>query len=290
MYDINSLPKILSAVDAGYTVEGGYAFLKEDYQRFYGRRYLTADLVKDEVDSFSYSVFPFTILGIAIKNSHLEIVSLPFTSELKLYATINDPTLVFGDRSFVKYGTPASNRFTKSINTNVDPWQDEVFTSGEVIKPAEVYSCDCASYSKAIIAMPQTTQTNGERKINRQNRYPLPTALSSNRFQNLGIDKVSGKATSWASAADKNSFQFCKHTVTGMFVDGVQLIEPSQYPTQLEREIFEDKLKAELEQLGDAWRYSAERSGISLTEIVFSLAQGLNLDDVETGYVVLNSN
>ena len=42
--------------------------------------------------------------------------------------------------------------------------------------------------------------------------------------------------------------------------------------------------------------YSAEvvqafkRGGISLTEVVFALAQGLNLDNVETAYVVLNSN
>jgi len=138
--------------------------------------------------------------------------------------------------------------------------------------------------------MPQATQDQGQRKINRQNRYPLPTALSSNRYQNLGIDKVSGKISSWASASDKNSYQFCKHTVTAMFVDGVQLIEPSEYPTQLERELFEDKLEAELDKLDVAWKLSAERGGISLAEIVFSLAQGLNLDDVETGYVVLNSN
>ena len=118
----------------------------------------------------------------------------------------------------------------------------------------------------------------------------MPTALSGNRFENLGIDKVAGKAASWAKEDDKTSFRMCKHTVTGMFVDGIQLIEPSQYPTELERDIFEDKLNKELEQVDDAFRLSAERGGISLTEIIFSLAQGLNLDDVETGYVVLNSN
>ena len=121
-------------------------------------------------------------------------------------------------------------------------------------------------------------------------RYPLPTAQGPNRFENLGINKVAGKASSWATNEYKSSFKMCKHTVAGMFVDGVQLIEPSQYPTEFEREIFDKKLEKELDTLGDAWRMSAERSGISLTEIVFSLSQGLNLDDVETGYVVLNSN
>tara|TARA_B100000073_G_scaffold248875_1_gene209121 strand:- start:591 stop:818 length:228 start_codon:yes stop_codon:yes gene_type:complete len=75
-----------------------------------------------------------------------------------------------------------------------------------------------------------------------------------------------------------------------MFYDKVQMIEPSQYPTTVERVLFENKLEKELEELDAAWKYSSKRGGISLTEIVFSLAQGLNLDDVETGYVVLNSN
>jgi len=290
MYDIASLPAIISAVDGEYTITGSYAFFKKEYQRYFGRKYLTADLIKEEVKDFSYSVFPFTILGAAVIDNHLEITSVPFTSEIKLYTEINDGTLTFHDRSFVKYVQPSSAAFVKAINTNVDAWQDEVFTTGLPLQPAEVYSCDCASYSKTIIAMPQSTQNDTERKTNRQNQYPLPTTLSGNRFENLGIDKIAGKAAGWGKAADRNMFKLCKHTVTGMFADGVQLIEPSQYPTELERDLFEEKLKAEIEKLGDAWRYSAERGGISLTEIVFSLAQGLNLDDVETGYVVLNSN
>ena len=289
MYDINSLPTIFKG-KGEYTITGTYAFLKEEYQRFFKPKYLTADLIKDEVEALSYSVFPFTILGASIVNDTLEIVSEPFTSEIKLYAPINDGTLVFAQNSFVKYVEPSSPAFTKAINTNVDPWQDEVFTSSNPIKPAEIFTCDCPSFSKTILAMPQATEHNDERKVNRQNRYPLPTALSRNRFENLGIDKIAGKAASWATADDKTSFRMCKHTVTGMFVDGIQLIEPSQYPTQLERDVFEEKLERELEKVDDAFRLSAERGGISLAEIVFSLAQGLNLDDVETGYVVLNSN
>lgn len=290
MYDIQTLPSVLKASNGTYTVEGSYVFRKNDYQRFFKRNYLTADLVKSEVEAFSYSIFPYTILGAAIEGDELVLTSVPFTSEIKLYTQINEGTLVFNDRSFVRYQEPRNPVFRRAINTNVDPHQDQVFTNGNPIKPAEVYSCDCPSYSKTIISMPQSTQNNETRKTNRQYSYPLPTALSSNRFQNLGIDKVAGRAASWASSADKNSYQTCKHTVTGMFVDGVQLIEPSQYPTLLEREYFEDKLITELNSLDDAWRLSAERGGISLAEIVFSLSQGLNLDDVETGYVVLKSN
>jgi len=215
---------------------------------------------------------------------------------------LQDSTLIFHDKSFVKYSVPVkpykdkngnsirNEAFDKAINIDIDPRQDEVFTTGEKLGPADTYTCDCPSYSKTLLSMPQAEQNEGERKTNRQNRYPLPTALSANRFQNLGIDKVAGKATTWAKAADNNSYRMCKHSIAGMFVDRVQLIEPSQYPTQLERVQFEEKLEKELEELDSAWKYSAMRGGISLTEIVFSLSQGLNLDDVETGYVVLNSN
>ena len=75
MYDIAELPAILTAVDAQYTIKGSYAFLKQDYQRYFGRKYLTADLVKEEVKDFSYSVLPFVILGVAIKGNNLEILS-----------------------------------------------------------------------------------------------------------------------------------------------------------------------------------------------------------------------
>ena len=290
MYDINTLPSIFTSTDSEYIIKGSYAFLKENYQRYFGRKYLTGELIKDEITTISYSVFPFTILGAAIVGDYIELTSIPFTSEIKLYTDVSDGTVVFADNSFVRYTEPSSSRFRKAINTNVKPHQDEVFTSGNPLEPAEVYTCDCPSYSKTIIAMPQATQNNDERRVNRQNRYPLPTVLSANRFENLGIDKVSGKAASWETAANKTEYRMCKHTVAGMFVDGVQLIEPSEYPTELERDAFEDKLQKEISELDEAWRLSAERSGISLTEIVFSLSQGLNLDDVETGYVVLNSN
>ena len=290
MYDISQLPKVLSSTQGEYTLKGSYVFLKDEYQRFFGRQYFTAGLIEKEIESLSYSVLPFLILGASIDNGYLSLKSVPFTSEIKLYTDTTDPTLVFHDKSFVKYTTPHNPEFRKAIDTNVSPWQDEVFASGNILMPADIYTCDCPSYSKTILAMPQAEQNDGERKANRQARYPLPTAMSANRFQNLGIDKVAGKATTWARPSDNNSYKYCKHTVTGMFYDKVQMIEPSQYPTAVERVLFEEKLEKELESLDNAWKYSAKRGGISLTEIVFSLAQGLNLDDVETGYVVLNSN
>ena len=75
-----------------------------------------------------------------------------------------------------------------------------------------------------------------------------------------------------------------------MFTDGLKVIEPNQYPTQEAREYFEDKMIKRFDNYDRDFRLSFERAGISLTEIVFALAQGLNLDNTETAYVVLNSN
>ena len=56
MYDINTLPSILTSTDSEYTIKGSYAFLEETYQRYFGRKYLTDELVKNEPHIISYSV------------------------------------------------------------------------------------------------------------------------------------------------------------------------------------------------------------------------------------------
>ena len=297
MYDISTLPKIFKSKNASYQISGTYVFQKSNYQRFYGKQYLTSDVVEDAVTDVSYSVLPFLVLSATIENNNLIIQSEPFKSEIKFYPPLTgDGSLVFSDHSFCKYRIEVDkqgnkiNRFDYAVDTNVDPWQDEVFTTGNPLQPADVYTCSCPSYSKSITAIPQQTQNYGERRVNRQRRYPLPTALSSNRFENLGIDSASGKITSWESEVDRQGFKLCKHTIAARFVDNVKVLEPSQYPTVEARVQFEKKLEKDLEDLDQNFRLSFQRSGISLAEIVFSLAQGLNLDDVETAYVMLNSN
>ena len=291
MYDISELPKIFTATGATYEISGTYIFQKSDYQRFFGQQYLTADLVKDQVTDVSYSVLPFVVLGASIENNELKIVSEPFKSEIKFYPPLlGNGTLIFNDKSFCKYRVNQNNRFDYDLDTNVDPWQDEVFTTGQTLKPADVYTCSCPSFSKAIITAPQATQDYNERKANRQLRYPLPTALSSNRFENIGIDSAAGKIASWETQIDREAFKLCKHTIAARFIDNVKVLEPNGYPTVEARLQFEQKLNKDLENLDRDFRLSFQRSGISLAEIVFSLAQGLNLDDIETAYVVLNSN
>ena len=74
-----------------------------------------------------------------------------------------------------------------------------------------------------------------------------------------------------------------------MFIEHKKIQEPNKYPTVDVREKFEAKLAEEISQVGDRFASSYKRGGITAIEVVFALAQGLNLDDVETAYVVLNS-
>ena len=86
------------------------------------------------------------------------------------------------------------------------------------------------------------------------------------------------------------SYKLCKHSIAAMFIEHKQVIEPSQYPTVEARVNFEEKLNKEMNEVGDKFEASYKRGGITTLEIIFALAQGLNLDDVELAYVVLNSN
>ena len=74
-----------------------------------------------------------------------------------------------------------------------------------------------------------------------------------------------------------------------MFIDQLKVVEPNTYPTYETRIQFEDKLEKEIEEVGNRFTDSYKRSGITTLEIVFALAQGLNLDDVEIAMVVLGS-
>ena len=195
LYDIASLPSIFSTKEATYTISGLHIFQKELYQKYFGRQYLTGDVVREEVDTASYSVFPFTILGVKSGGGFIELTAVPFTSELKMYSPPDgNSILVFTDYSFTKLsvdeyngnyyhslGAPGSSPWMR-LDTDVDPWMDEVFTTGNSLRPATIYTCSCPNHSHAILRTPQSTQDDGTRKVNRQRRYPLPTVLGKSDF------------------------------------------------------------------------------------------------------------
>ena len=303
LYDITSLDVLATTTASSLTLNGTYRYDKSLYQRFFGQQYLTAEVVEEEIISLSYVVLPFTIQGIErVPNStNVEIRAIPFKGELRMYTELTSATLAFADWSFTRtdvdaydgvyyhqLGAPGSEPWMR-IDSDVDPWMDEIFTGSEPLKPATMYSCSCPNHAQAILRAPQETDDTNTRRINRQLRYPLPTVLGQNSLTGAGVLQAAGRIESWESREHKMSFKMCKHSIASMFIEHIKLQEPNKYPTVDSRLAFEEKLEKEMDEVGDRFVASYKRGGITALEIVFAMAQGLNLDDVELAYVVLNS-
>ena len=303
LYDITSLEVLADVNIIELEINGQYTYDKSLYQRFFGRQYLSADVVEDEVVAASYTVMPFTILGIneIPGTNQVRIKSVPFAGEFRMYTDVNDATLSFADWSFTKtdvdeydgdyyhqQGTPGQEPWMR-VDTDVDPWMDEVFTSGRPLKPATTFSCSCPNHSQAILRAPQETEDNQSRKINRQRKYPLPTVMGQNDLTGTGIQQAAGRIESWESREHKMSYKMCKHSIAAMFIERIKTKEPSAYPTVDSRLAFEEKLTKEMDMVDQKFSASYKRGGITALEVIFAMAQGLNLDDVELAYVVLNS-
>ena len=303
LYDINDLTPIISDPNGGFTLTGTYIYEKDRYQRFYKNQYLTGDLAVQGADLFSYSVMPYRILGAERRNGKILLKSEPFISEFRFTKpTGGNATLIFTDNSFTKMEIDEydglyyhkqghiKDELWMRLDTDVDPWMDEIFTSGNPLKPATIYTCSCPNYSQAMLRAPQQSEDEGTRRINRQRRYPLPTAQGRADFDQIGLGKAAGKIESWESNEHRLGFKMCKHTIAAMFINNLKVKEPNSYPTVEARESFEEKLNKDIAEVGEEFNDSYRRGGLTTLEIVFALAQGLNLDEVETAYVVLNSS
>ena len=287
MLDLTGLPTIFSTTNAELTIEGSYVFNKADYQRYFPGIYFDAAFIGDKVESISYSILPFVVKKSDIVNGNFIFEAEPYFSEINLYPSLdNGTTLVFTDNSFAKTFT-TDTKWT-NLDTDVDPWMDDVFSVGATLTPANSYSCSCPNFSQSLLSMPQSNQNEDTRKTNRQNRYPLPTAQSQTDYQASGQSVVSGKANSWESEAHRLSFKLCKHTIATMFNENIKVREPNKYPTLEAREGFEEKLSKDIQATYDNFDRSYRRTGISISEIVFSLSKALNLNSTKTAYMVFD--
>ena len=303
LYDISSLDVLVDTTAAELEINGRYRYDKSLYQRFFGQQYLSAEVVEEEIETVSYTVMPFTILGISDEpgTNQVRINSIPFQGELRMHTDVTNATLSFADWSFTKtdvdeyngeyyhqLGAPGEVPWMR-VDTDIDPWMDEIFTSGRPLKPATMYSCSCPNYTQAILRTPQETEDNQSRKVNRQRRYPLPTVMGQADITGTGVQQAAGRMESWESREHKMSFKMCKHSIASMFIERIKTKEPSTYPTLDSRLAFEEKLTKEMDMVDQKFAASYKRGGITALEIIFAMAQGLNLDDVELAYVVLNS-
>ena len=303
LYDISTLPPLYESInnDAEYTIDGLFVFQKSDYQRYYGKQYLTGELAMTDKNQVSYTVLPFAIRSVADLGSTVELTSVPIRTEVKVYNTLDLNTIVFADHSFTnttvdkydgnyyhQHNTPNADLWQRK-DPDVNPWMDEVFTSGSPLYPADVYSCSCPNYSQTLLRAPQTTESEGKRKINRQRRYPLPTAVGKNAFDGAEFTDTAGIMQTWESQSHKMGFKMCKHTIATMFMDKLKIKEPASFPTADVMINFTEKLDKEISAMSGLFTEMYEREGINPLEIVYAMGEGLNLDTNEMAYVMLAS-
>ena len=74
-----------------------------------------------------------------------------------------------------------------------------------------------------------------------------------------------------------------------MFIEKLKVAEPSQIPSYETRVKFEAKLKEEMAQVAEEFIQSYQRGDLSLLELVFATAEGLNMDEVELASAILNT-
>ncbi len=303
--EINEFEQIYTTKQSSGGLQGLFVYDKDRYQRFFGKQYLTAEVVRDEVETIAYGILPWTIQSILVDTEAnlLSLTSAPFQMSLQMYApTEPERYIIFDEKGFTKQSIDidANGNYNhaplvpgelpwQKINLAVDPWMDEIFTNQSALRFADLYTCSCPAYLHAVLRMPEAYDDDNH-VTNRQQRLPMPTAKSAPSYDTAGILKTAGIAQSWATDAYSKSYKVCKHTIASMFIDKIRVMEPNTFPTAEGREDFEKKLSEDIAEVANEFNAQLKRSEITQVEIIFALAEALNLDDVEIGYVLLTAN
>ena len=303
--EINEFEQIYTSDEASGGLEGLFVYDKDRYQRFFGRQYLTAQVVEEEVSSLAYGILPWTIQSVKanVQTNELSLTSAPFQMALQMYTpTEQERYIIFNEKGFttqsVDYDANGNynhappkpgEQLWQKINLSVDPWIDEIFTNNSALRFADLYTCSCPAYLHAVLRSPESTNEQGNTN-NRQQRMPMPTAKGAPSYDAAGILKTAGIAQSWATAVYKKSFKICKHTVASMFINKIRVMEPNTFPSADARENFEKKLAQDISEVSQEFNAQLKRSEITQIEVIYALAEALNLDDIEIGYVLLTAN
>ena len=302
--EINSADQIFSTTTATGSLDGDFVYEKERYQRFFGQQYMTAELIKSELTQLAYGILPWKIQSVKADaaNNELTITSEPFQSSLQLYTPSETYRyIIFPEKGFTtttpdvdadgnyKHAPPVpGDKLWQKINLDVDPWIDEIFANNQPLSISEIYTCSCPAYLHAVLRNPESSDDSGK-KINRQQRLPTPTAKGASTYDSNGLLQTVGIAESWATDEYKKSFKVCKHTIAAMFIDKLRVMEPNTFPSADARERFETKLAKDIEEVAEEFTAQLRRSEMTQIEVIYALAEALNLDDVEIGYVLLTS-
>ena len=144
--DVSELTPIAETTGLTGRLNAPFIFKKANYQRFWGQQYLTADLMRQNTDRLSYAIQPWVIQSILVDedNNQLQLDSVPFQASIRLFSPrASDRYIALSDNSFTEeypdydadgnynhqIGLPGDKEWTK-LNTDIDPWQDEIFTNG----------------------------------------------------------------------------------------------------------------------------------------------------------------
>ena len=260
----------------------------------------------------------------------LTIVCSPPKQEIQLFTPFDDTdntvTGIFDASSFSYkawsngnsfFNSYTSNQFKRNLNPKqveetgfielkADPWSykhQDMWTNPNGFQPLIydiLFSCSCPGYTHSLAKAPESTGPDRSTKSNRQEKYPLPGALSRALTSDGDEDSVAGNAIQWIDSRYETSFKNCKHTIASMFEFGLQVKEPLETPTEKNREKFLEKLYEERQQF-DYLKVnpsSVQRGDISNFDIGLSMLNSVNIPstnpsriletpDVETEVVVV---
>ena len=305
LLDISSLDKIYETNAGETTLTATHFFRKEDYQRYFGIQYLTAEVMQSEVDTIAFPIMPFIILGVRINQANGKVVieSEPFQSSIQLFTPPESQRVVIlSDSSFTRQSPDVDSNgnynhqapipgepLWQKLDIGINPWMDETFIAGSRLFYGEIYSCSCPAYLHAKIRQPEVVDEEGN-LINRQARIPLPTSQSQNTYDGTGTFKVSGIIQSWATEKYKRDFKLCKHTVAALFINKIRVMEPNTLPSYETRLKFEESLRADIDEVSQEFGEMLRRSEVTTIELIYALSEALNMDDIELGYLMQNAN
>ena len=205
----------------------------------------------------------------------LTIICKPVKQEIQLFrsfdATNNTVIGIFDSTSFSYkgwsngnsfYTNYTSNDFKQSLNAkdkqevgfielSIDPWSyqhQDMWKHSSGYQPLVydlTFSCSCPSYTHSITKAPETMDADRQNASNRQQKYPLPGALSRALTSDNDEQSVAGNAITWADSKYTTSNKVCKHTVACMFEFGLEVREPKETPSEKSRNKFLNKIAEE---------------------------------------------
>lgn len=277
---------------------------KEPYQQWFGKRYVSAQEIESYMEWMSIQTPPLFILEVKQDDNNAYFTTVPVEMTIKLHGNLEGGYAAFSTTSFTKT-TYSETLKELDLETNevketdiykmisdLDPYflTGISFKSGDVLSLGPQYTCSCPSYSHAVVRSPEQIYENTQNKKqqfkkNRQTAYPMPSSGTNKNPEGLS-EQASGIINTWASMNDKMKFSACKHTIASMFVDHIQMQEPSSYPAMKDRLLFEEKITREFRNIEIPPVVVARAEVDQSVDFAWALSQQIQLSDTELGSIL----